>query len=171
MARLGQGNLKFAVLFTAVTIFVPWTMASPNAPLAGFLTAMGFDPTWALGGLRLTVGRQTTETDIDTALDRLAVEEVHLIITGLHMPEMDGIEATRIVRATQGAADLPILAVTAKHALTYFRSAPMKGVDFAGTLESWRMYPKDRPELEILVEDLVDTGLSLSVRISSLSGA
>ena len=30
---------------------------------------MGFDPTWALGGLRLTVGRQTTETDIDTALD------------------------------------------------------------------------------------------------------
>jgi cysteine desulfurase len=40
-----------------------------NPAPSSVLTAMGFDPTWALGGLRLTVGRQTTETDIDTALD------------------------------------------------------------------------------------------------------
>jgi len=33
------------------------------------LLSMGFDRTWALGGLRLTVGRHTTDEDIDYALE------------------------------------------------------------------------------------------------------
>jgi CheY-like chemotaxis protein/Tfp pilus assembly protein PilZ len=42
--------------------------------------------------------RVRSATNIDTALDRLAVEEVHLIITGLHMPEMDAFELLSMLR-------------------------------------------------------------------------
>ncbi len=38
-----------------------------------------------------------------------------------------------------------VLAATAKHVLTYFKSAKMDSVDFEGTLKSWKMFPKDRP--------------------------
>ncbi len=45
------------------------------------LLSMGVEPTWALGSLRLTVGRQTTEADIDYALDVIpeAVEKVRKV--------------------------------------------------------------------------------------------
>ena len=36
---------------------------------SGVLTSMGLDRAWALGSLRLTVGRQTTDADIDYALE------------------------------------------------------------------------------------------------------
>jgi cysteine desulfurase len=35
------------------------------------LAAMGFGPEWALGGLRLTVGRHSTEQDVDALLNTL----------------------------------------------------------------------------------------------------
>ncbi len=47
------------------------------------LQAMGYSDEWTLGGLRLTVGRQTTAADIDTVLDILpqAVESVRKLWT------------------------------------------------------------------------------------------
>lgn len=39
-----------------------------------------------------------------------------------------------------------ILAATAKHVLVYFKSEAMDSVSFAGTLKSWRMFPKDSPD-------------------------
>jgi len=48
-------------------------------------------------------------------------------------------------------------AATAKHVLTYFKSSAMTAVDFAGTLERWRMYPKDHPESAITVGRLLNT--------------
>jgi cysteine sulfinate desulfinase/cysteine desulfurase-like protein len=35
------------------------------------LEATGLDPQWTKGGLRLTVGRQNTDAQIDYVLDRL----------------------------------------------------------------------------------------------------
>jgi signal transduction histidine kinase/ActR/RegA family two-component response regulator len=53
-------------------------------------------------------GRQAVE-----ALAR-AEDDVDLILMDLHMPEMDGFEATRQIRASSnGAADVPIVALTA----------------------------------------------------------
>ncbi len=49
-----------------------------------------------------------------------------------------------------------VLAATAKHVLTYFRSARMDAVDFEGTLKSWRMFPKDRPSELVVVDELVN---------------
>jgi hypothetical protein len=56
-----------------------------------------------------------------------------------------------------------VLAATAKHVLTYFKSAGMDSVDFAGSLESWEMFPKDRPGDVVVVDALLneDPGESL----------
>jgi two-component system chemotaxis response regulator CheY len=48
------------------------------------------------------------------ALQVLSQEEVHLLVTDINMPEMDGIELVRAVRSTRDQASLPILIVTAK---------------------------------------------------------
>ncbi len=55
-----------------------------NPEPSAVLLAMGYDLTWALGGLRLTVGRQTTDADIDYALEVIpaAVEKVRKLGAG-----------------------------------------------------------------------------------------
>jgi hypothetical protein len=49
-----------------------------------------------------------------------------------------------------------ILAATAKHVLIYFKSESMDSVSFRGTLKAWRMFPKDSPEDQVLVDRLVN---------------
>lgn len=49
-----------------------------------------------------------------------------------------------------------VLAATAKHVLTYFKSATMDSVDFKGTLKSWKMFPKDRPSDIVVVDELIN---------------
>ncbi len=49
-----------------------------------------------------------------------------------------------------------ILAATAKHVLKYFKSEAMDSVSFAGTLETWRMFPKDSPGDVVVIDALVN---------------
>jgi hypothetical protein len=49
-----------------------------------------------------------------------------------------------------------VLAATAKHVLTYFKSAEMDSVDFRGTLRGWKMFPKDRPSEVVVVGELIN---------------
>ncbi len=49
-----------------------------------------------------------------------------------------------------------VLAATAKHVLTYFKSAQMDSVDFEGTLKSWKMFPKDCPSDVVVVGELIN---------------
>lgn len=49
-----------------------------------------------------------------------------------------------------------VLAATAKHVLTYFKSGKMDSVDFQGTLKSWHMFPKDAPSEVVVVGALIN---------------
>ena len=49
-----------------------------------------------------------------------------------------------------------ILAVTAKHVLTYFKSEAMKTASFGGRLKSWVMFPKNNPVDTVVVDALIN---------------
>ncbi len=49
-----------------------------------------------------------------------------------------------------------ILAVTAKHVLTYFKSEEMDSVSFKDTLQNWKMYPKNNSADMVIVDKLIN---------------
>jgi len=49
-----------------------------------------------------------------------------------------------------------ILAATAKHVLIYFKSGVMDSVSFAGSLKTWRMFPKDSPGDAVVIDRLIN---------------
>jgi len=59
-------------------------------------------------GLRVAVANHGRE-----ALELLQVRRFDLVLMDLHMPVMDGLEATAAIRATDWGRDLPIIAMTA----------------------------------------------------------
>ncbi len=66
--------------------------------LSIYLKSKGFEVTTADNGL--------------DAIEKLAIHTVHMILTDLNMPYMDGIELTRTLRADPNWSSLPILMVT-----------------------------------------------------------
>jgi len=60
-------------------------------------------------GVTLEIARNGRE-----ALDRLAVQEIDLVLMDIMMPEMDGLTAMREIRRNPQWQDLPIIALTAK---------------------------------------------------------
>jgi hypothetical protein len=48
------------------------------------------------------------------------------------------------------------LAATAKHILTYFKSATMNSVSFINTLKTWKMHPRNNPADSVIVDKLIN---------------
>jgi len=71
----------------------------------------------ARGGMRVTVANHGQE-----ALDRVKGARFDAVLMDLHMPVMDGLEATRQIRRLPQGGDLPIIAMTAA-AMTQDRQA------------------------------------------------
>ena len=57
-----------------------------------------------------------------------------------------------------------IVGATAKHVLTYFKSAEMDSVDFQGTLKSWKMFPKDAPSEVVIVGQMINQNAEESLQ-------
>jgi cysteine desulfurase len=64
-------NLLIALDLAGIAASSGSACASGAPTPSGVLRAMGYAPDEALGALRLTLGRLTTETDIDVVLDKL----------------------------------------------------------------------------------------------------
>jgi CheY-like chemotaxis protein len=60
-----------------------------------------------------TQARSVLTANGKEALDALEENEIDLIFMDIHMPEMDGYEATKIIRKSSKFATIPIIAITA----------------------------------------------------------
>ena len=49
-----------------------------------------------------------------------------------------------------------VLAATAKHVLTFFKSGAMDSVSFKKTLKTWRMFPKNKPDDLVILDTLIN---------------
>lgn len=67
-------------------------------------------------------------TDGREAVESVKQNSPDLILMDMAMPYMDGLAATKLIRACDGAAKLPIIAVTA-HGESYYRKAIEAGCD------------------------------------------
>jgi len=91
--------------------------AAANRELvSAILTQLGAEPTLAGNGVEALAAVQTSSFD--------------LVLMDMHMPEMDGLEATRRIRALGGAfAHLPIVALTANVQAEQIRRCLDSGMD------------------------------------------
>ena len=103
------------------------------------------------GGLTVTLAGNGLE-----ALNAMRRHEFDAVLMDLHMPAMDGLEATRRIRALPAGRDVPIIAMTAA-AMAQDRSAsaaagmndhiakPIDPRELAVTLARWIRTPRDTP--------------------------
>ena len=63
------------------------------------------------------------------AVDAFQTETFDRVILDMHMPELDGIEATKLIRQMPGGEDTPILMLTADTTETSTDAAMKSGID------------------------------------------
>ena len=88
-----------------------------------------------IGGLLAPGGHAITMVETGrAALDAVTAQDFDLLLTDVHMPEMDGLAATRAIRALPGGRSaLPIIAVTSSMSVTGVRNCLDAGMnDFVG---------------------------------------
>ncbi|NQW01031.1 MAG: PAS domain S-box protein [Rhodospirillales bacterium] len=152
LAELMGGSIHVKSELDVGTVFVvnlPFFRATPTQT-GNFLTAQRDDDVSTMPAMNVIVaednavnaliareflikfGHRVKQAENGKIAVQLAAENwADIILMDIHMPEMDGIEATQIIRATATGALLPIIGLTAeafseRHAL--FRQAGMNDV-------------------------------------------
>jgi len=102
-----------------VTVATPLDDVVPKQPLQGMCVLLAEDNAvnrLIVGTMLVRLGADVIEaTNGSEAIEQAsrAPDGVHAILMDLHMPEVDGLEATRRLRAQPATAHLPIIALTA----------------------------------------------------------
>ncbi|MFP4541695.1 MAG: response regulator [Opitutales bacterium] len=96
------------------------------------------------------MGHETIEAaDGAEALQRFAVQPVHMVITDLNMPRLNGIELVRRLRASPAGRLIPIVMLTTE-------SQPeMKQQGKAAGATGWIVKPFTREQLTLVVKRLL----------------
>ena len=82
-------------------------------------------------------------------------EKPDLILMDIMMPEMDGREATRIIRSNPGTKNIPILAITA-----LFRESELRGCIEAGC-NDYIVKPFTFEKLQCKIQDFIPSAWSI----------
>jgi CheY-like chemotaxis protein len=67
--------------------------------------------------------------DGETAVDLAENLDPHIVLMDLSLPRMDGFEATKRIRANDGMAEIPVVAVTAHQETDFRQGAKESGFD------------------------------------------
>ncbi len=82
-------------------------------------------------------------------VEKAIEEKPYLILMDIMMPVMDGLEATRLIRANPETKDIPILAITC-----LFRESELRGCIEAGCSD-YLVKPFTFQELQEKIQDLI----------------
>ena len=82
-------------------------------------------------------------------VEKAIEEKPYLILMDIMMPVMDGLEATRLIRANPETKDIPILAITC-----LFRESELRGCIEAGCSD-YLVKPFTYQELQEKIQDLI----------------
>ncbi|MBC7292642.1 MAG: response regulator, partial [Thermoleophilia bacterium] len=163
-------------------VLEPWVMKSRFQRSLRVLVAED-NPTNQLVALRLLekMGHQPTAVSNGReAVETLAREAFDLVLMDVQMPEMDGFEATRVIRDPNSPVldhQIPVIAMTA-HALTGYReqclaagmddyiAKPVQPEELAQVLERW-----PQPACDLATGQPVASQTSLSPATSADAGA
>ena len=91
-----------------------------------------------------------TAVDAETGIEKARDESPDLILMDLRLPEMDGWQATRIIKADEEMASIPVIALTA-HALSGEREKALE----AGC-DDYDTKPVDLPRLLGKIEAILN---------------
>ena len=86
------------------------------------------------------------------AVEKAAVELPDLILMDMNMPEMDGLEATRLIKKNPTTAHIPVLVVSA-HAMPSYVA---KAKSFEGGCDDYDIKPVDIDRLTGKIEALLN---------------
>ena len=88
-------------------------------------------------------------------VEKAIEEKPHLILMDIMMPGMDGLEATRLIRANPETKDIPILAITC-----LFRESELRGCIEAGC-NDYIIKPFTFEKLQCKIQDFIPSAWSI----------
>ncbi|WP_158081663.1 ATP-binding protein [Paenibacillus selenitireducens] len=128
--------------------------------------------------IRSRCGLITVVSNGYDALKKLAIAEWDIILMDVHLPELDGVDTTRIIRGEERYRDVPIIALTANMVVqdhgTYYQVGmndvvvkPLSETKLDFIMDKWVKKRRETHESIVPIKDMDFTGIQ-GIDVSSL---